>query len=439
MRVLMTADAVGGVWTYATTLAASLAPHGVEILLATMGPRPGAAQRAHVAASLPNVTFVESDYRLEWMADPWPDVERAGRWLLDLAAAYRPDIVHLNGYAHGALDWPAPVLVAGHSCVLSWWDAVKGEPAPATDWAGYRTAVARGLRAVDAVVAPTRAMLDALHRHYGLPIERGRVIPNGIALAASHRRSTTPHDSQNLAAGPLSRSRERARVRGVLSSPQISPAPVTIGARPSPRPSPAGGRGRTIVAQIGEGDWGSKQPVILSAGRLWDEAKNVAALDRVAADLPWPVLIAGEAAHPDGHVFTVSHATLLGRLDAARMAERYASASIYALPARYEPFGLSALEAAAAGCALVLGDIRSLREIWGDAALFVPPGDDAALAAALRRLIGDPVMRARYAARAHRRAGHFTAGRMASAYADLYRSLMCSAEPSLPLLAANDA
>jgi glycosyltransferase involved in cell wall biosynthesis len=151
------------------------------------------------------------------------------------------------------------------------------------------------------------------------------------------------------------------------------------------------------------------------------------------------VLIAGEAAHPDGHVFAASHATLLGRLDAARMAERYASASIYALPARYEPFGLSALEAAAAGCALVLGDIRSLREIWGDAALFVPPGDDAALAAALRRLIGDPVLRARCAARAQRRAGRFTATRMAKAYAALYRGLRRSAESSLPLLAANDA
>jgi glycosyltransferase involved in cell wall biosynthesis len=379
MRVLMTADAVGGVWTYATTLAASLAPYGVEIVLATMGPRPGRAQREQVTASLPNVALVESDYKLEWMADPREDVERAGRWLLDLAAAYRPDIVHLNGYAHGSLDWRAPVLVAGHSCVLSWWEAVKGEPAPAADWATYHAAVARGLRAADAVVAPTRAMLDALHRHYGLPIERGRVIANGIA--PSHSPGT----------------------------------PLPTGARES------------------------KQPFILSAGRLWDEAKNVAALDRVAADLPWPVRIAGDAAHPDGHVFAASHAALLGRLDAARMAEQYAGASVYALPARYEPFGLSALEAAAAGCALVLGDIRSLRETWGDAALFVPPEDDAALAAALRRLIGDPVLRARYAARAHRRAGCFTAGRMARAYADLYRTLLRSAEPSVPLLAANDA
>ena len=56
-------------------------------------------------------------------------------------------------------------------------------------------------------------------------------------------------------------------------------------------------------------------------------------------------------------------------------------AAIYALPARYEPFGLSILEAALSGCALVIGDIPSLREIWADAALFVPSdGHDAPLA-----------------------------------------------------------
>ena len=65
---------------------------------------------------------------------------------------------------------------------------------------------------------------------------------------------------------------------------------------------------------------------------------------------------------------------MLGRLSAGELADWYARAAIYALPARYEPFGLSALEAALSGCALVLGDIPSLREIWGDAALFVPPG-----------------------------------------------------------------
>ena len=57
-----------------------------------------------------NVRLFESAYRLEWMEDPWDDVERAGDWLLEIAAR-GPDIIHLNGYSHAVLAWNAPVLV----------------------------------------------------------------------------------------------------------------------------------------------------------------------------------------------------------------------------------------------------------------------------------------------------------------------------------------
>src|SRR5205085_8005383 len=88
-----------------------------------------------------------------------------------------------------------------------------------------------------------------------------------------------------------------------------------------------------------------------------------------------------------------------------------------------EPFGLSALEAARAGCALVLGDIPSQREVWQDAALFVPPDDPDALAATVQSLVDDPTRRAMMAARARRRAASFTAYRMARSYFALYRRL----------------
>ena len=58
-RILMTTDAVGGVWTYALELARALEPHGVEIALACMGPRPTPAQRREVAGR-PNVALHES-------------------------------------------------------------------------------------------------------------------------------------------------------------------------------------------------------------------------------------------------------------------------------------------------------------------------------------------------------------------------------------------
>src|SRR4051794_26700209 len=101
-RILMTADTVGGVWTYALDLCRALAPGGARVLLATMGARPTAAQRRQ-AAAVGNVSLAESDCKLEWMSDPWDDVARAGDWLLRLAREFRPDVVQLNGYAHGAL------------------------------------------------------------------------------------------------------------------------------------------------------------------------------------------------------------------------------------------------------------------------------------------------------------------------------------------------
>jgi glycosyltransferase involved in cell wall biosynthesis len=102
------------------------------------------------------------------------------------------------------------------------------------------------------------------------------------------------------------------------------------------------------------------------------------------------------------------------------MASWLRRAGIYALPARYEPFGLSALEAALCGCALVLGDIASLREVWGDAALYVPPEDRDALCDTLARVIRSSTLREDLAARARLRARRFTPERMALGYLDLY-------------------
>ena len=116
---------------------------------------------------LANVELRCAEFNLEWMTHPWRDVDRAGDWLLALAERTRPDVVHLNGYAHAALPWDAPVLAAAHSCVLSWWQAVYGEPAPA-EWNEYRVRVGAGLQAADQIVAPSRAFAEMTARLYGL-------------------------------------------------------------------------------------------------------------------------------------------------------------------------------------------------------------------------------------------------------------------------------
>ncbi len=354
LRVLMTADAVGGVWTYALELARALAARGAEVQLATMGRLPDAAQRA-AAAEVPGLTLHAREYRLEWMDEPWEDVARAGEWLATLERTLAPDVVHLNGYAHGTLPWRAPAIVVAHSCVCSWWRAVHGEEAPAS-WDRYRDAVRAGLSGAALVVAPSRAMADALAACYGA-VPPVHVVPNG----------------------------------------------------------------RTPIAAPG-----AKEALVLTAGRLWDAAKNVRAVVQVASGAPWRTAVAGDVAPPAGasgdDVASGADVQWLGTLPPAALGDWMARAAVYALPARYEPFGLSALEAAQAGCALVLGDVPSLREVWGDAATFVPPDDTDALRAAVARLVHDHAERREWSARAMRQAARYTPARMADGYLAAYES-----------------
>lgn len=343
-RVLMTGDTVGGVWTFTLELARGLARHGVKVALATMGGVPSDSQRIE-AAGVSNLRLFGSGFKLEWMEHPWDDVEQAGAWLLGLEESFRPDVVHLNTYGHGALRWSTPTVLTGHSCVMSWWASVKCGPLPCM-WDRYWQEVTRSLQSVDFVTAPTRTMLSALQKHYG-ELPRSRAVLNG----------RSPARFQQYA----------------------------------------------------------KEKFILSAGRLWDEAKNIRALAEIAARLPWPVYVAGDAGQA-----SLAGCRMLGHLSAARLAEWYARASIYVLPAYYEPFGLSALEAALSGCALVLGDIPSLREVWGDAAVFVPPGDPRRLRAAIASLIHHPHVLQEQAQRSHRRALQLGADRMAEEYLGVY-------------------
>ena len=110
-------------------------------------------------------------------------------------------------------------------------------------------------------------------------------------------------------------------------------------------------------------------------------------------------------------------------LNGAQLQRWIAHASIYAQPSRCEPYGLGIMEAAAAGCALVLGDVACLRELWDGAALFVDPDDADELAHALTGLIDDPLRRANFGVRARLRARRYTSAAMAEGYAALYAEL----------------
>lgn len=358
MRVLMTADAIGGVWSYALDLSRILIARGVEVVLAVMGPAPTDTQRDE-AAGISNLELRHRPFDLEWFQGvSGLEITESSAWLRKIAREHDVDLVHLNGYAQAAADWEIPVLVVAHSCVYSWWKSVYGT-FPPDEYRIYKGRLKAGLRAASAVVAPSAWMLQSLQCSYGVPLAEARVIHNFTYAKA---------------------------------------------------------------------ETFTKESFILASGRFWDVAKNLKLLDGIAPQLPWPVEVAGELEGPEGVSQTTHHLTQAGWLSRVEMAERFARASIFAHPARYEPFGLAVLEAAASGCALVLSDIGPLRELWEGCALFASPDEPALWIEALTRLTKDERLRTELARAARRKADKYTPDAAVDEYLELYERLIGASE-----------
>lgn len=351
-HVLMSTDAVGGVWTYALDLAQGLAGAGIRTSLAVLGPSPAADQVAD-AARVPGLTMIDTGLPLDWTASGPEALAQAAAGLRALADKREVDLVHLNAPAlASAASFDQPVVTVAHSCLATWWSAVRQGPPP-EDFRWRIQAHWRGLIASDAVIAPSGAFADETVRAY--ETVRPFVVHNG-------RRAE--------AAGP------RMARHGAVST-----------------------------------------------GRLWDDGKDVATLDRAAARLTVPLHAIGPLIAPHGEHRVLRHAQAVGRLPAEAVRAALRRAAVFASASRYEPFGLGVLEAAQAGCALVLSDIPTFRELWDGAAMFAPPGDDRAFAEAIQALNDDANQRRTLASAALERSERFTVEAMTAGVLDVYAAL----------------
>lgn len=156
-------------------------------------------------------------------------------------------------------------------------------------------------------------------------------------------------------------------------------------------------------------------PELLYLGRLEYEKgihDAIAALPRIRRTHPGTTLtIAGDGTQQDWLVEVArKHRVLkaiqfVGRVDRDELLRLLHRADAAVLPSHYEPFGIVALEAAAAGTPLVTSTAGGLGEavICGETGLSYPPRDVAALAVAVRNVLDDPAAAQRRAVAARER------------------------------------
>jgi glycosyltransferase involved in cell wall biosynthesis len=296
-----------------------------------------------------------------WSRLPWPPVE----WL-----AGRVDLFHATNFVAPPTRHAATVVTVHDLTYLR-------HPEMVTDAsARYRHLVPRALRGGAIVCTPTTAVATEVADEYGLPPDRLVVTPLGVT---DTWRQATPPEPAWLAAHGLP---ERYLVFVGSREPRKN-LPTLLTAYRELLASRVVGVGNGLTGGDGAGttrEGTIVPPLVLVGPAGWGEALDTAGL-------------------PEGAVRTP------GYLPEAELAGVVAGAVALVVPSWYEGFGLPALEALACGTPVVASDLPAHREVLGDQAELVPPGDPGALAAALGRVLEDRGGEAARAARRTRAAG----------------------------------
>lgn len=368
MRVLVTTDTITSTWTYTRELVSGLVSQGARVTLVSFGEIPLPEQTTWMGL-LHGLEYHPTAFRLEWMQEGEADFPDACNYLSALVREQKPDILHTTQFGFAALRVPVPKVLVAQGDLVSWWLSVHGREPKESRWMRwYRDTVTRGLVGADLVVAPTEWMFGMLARSYIQPTADTAVVPNGR--------------------------------NPIFFNPYVS-----------------------------------KEESILSIGRLWDAGKQVNLLTQQRHAFPvcivgadQPVAAPRVPIRADVKVSTEELCvSLKGAQTENQLRLLYSKAPIFAATARYDPMGLTMVEAALSRCALIVNDIPCFRETWGDAALYFPANDGEGLSNSIRLLSTDRELCRGYASRAYQRARErFTAARMTMQYLELYRGLLSS-------------
>lgn len=306
-----------------------------------------------------------------------PAARRASRRLLEAAAAFRPDVIHVQCFSANGVwaTWLARRIGAA-LVVTAQGETLMDDNDIYDRSTSLRVSLRAALRRADAVTACSRFVLDDLENRFGLEPGRGAVVPNGIEPA------------ETVPAEPLELPFERfvlglGRVVSKKGFDLLLEAFASLAERHLGLGLVIGGDGRERAA-------------------LAAHARSLGLSDRVA---------------------------LPGALTRGQVAWAMANAALFVLPSRIEPFGIVVLEALRAGCPVVVSSHGGATEIVADgvAGLVVDPLDSAELAAAIDRVLSDRRLADELGAAGPPRAAEFDWGSLRARYSDVYRTAVAQA------------
>jgi len=361
----------GGVGRYAAKLATNLVALGVAV-------EPVVARHTHE-----EVKAAWQDFGLDQVPEPT---------VLPLPRAALYDAWHLLAWPPLSKDGDVDVLHTPSLAV----PPKKGKPLvvsvhDAAPWLYPESFTARGrwfhsvgvrvaARRADRVITGTEAAAVELRAYTRFPSSLVKVVPYGV-------------DPNTLSAG-AEPTTSVLREYGLSETPYV----FWVGSL-----EPRKGVGVLVAAMARLAAAGKTTALVLAGYAGWQNARLIPPEQRAQL---------GESLHQ------------LGPVPEADLQALYAGATVFAFPSFHEGFGLPVLEAMAAGAPVVASDIPAIREVAGDAAVLVPPGDVQQWTGALEDLLASPSRRAELAEAGRRRAALFPWASTAAATLEVYKELV---------------
>ena len=240
MRVLLTTDTIGGVWTFTKDLCEGLLAGGHDVALVSVGRLPYEAQSQWCKETRRwagrRFWYEAWATPLEWMESNDAAYVGAEAALLRVASDFEADVIHANQFCFGALPTNIPKVVTAHSDVVSWASVCRPQGMDDSPWMRrYCALVSDGLRGADTVVAPTRWMADALTLGFSAASDV-RVVLNGRTIPCP----AIPKVERMLQAVSIGRGWDEAKGFGVLEGLDAAMPVVVAGETTLEGPGGAG-------------------------------------------------------------------------------------------------------------------------------------------------------------------------------------------------------